>query len=132
MNFRATSRCLLLTTVLTVVFAACTAQRTAHDPFSAPIDQQIRVVVDNHNWEAMAVYVVRSGTPIRVGIVEGLSTRTLVIPASYLGSMDQVELMGQTRISEVRHSIPAVPLAAGRTLRLTLGSHPHLSMIRND
>jgi len=130
MNFRATARCLITVTTLTFLFAACAvAPRTARDHLSARFDG-VRVIVDNQNWEAMAVYVLRSGTPIRLGIVEGLSTRTLAVPSSFMGNTGEVELMGQTRISDVRHRLPAVPWNAGRTLHVTLGSRPHLSLIR--
>jgi hypothetical protein len=131
MNSRATYRCVV--TLLTMLFAACaTAPRSAHDPMTAPAvpADGVRVVVQNQNWEAMTVFLVRAGSPIRLGIVDGLSTRTLRVPASYFGNSGDVELMGQTRISDVRHRLAAVPWASGRSLHLTLGSMPHLSVIR--
>lgn len=130
MNLRATARSGLAVVTLTTLFAACAAPRVARDPFSAPHDDKARVVVENQNWEAIAVYVLRSGAPIRLGIVEGLSTRTLVVPSSYMGPSGQVELMGQSRISDILHRVPSVPWSAGRTLHFTVGSQPHLSVIR--
>jgi hypothetical protein len=116
--------------MMTILFAACAAPRSARDPFTAPLVDKARVVVENQNWEAMAVYVVRNGSSIRVGIVDGLSTRTLIVPESIMGHTGEVELMGESRIGAVRHRLTPVPWSSGRSLHLTLGSQPFLSVLR--
>ena len=123
-------RAALLAVTLPVLLSACASPRVARDPLSQPLDGTARLVVHNQNWEAMAVFVVRGGTPFRLGIVEGLSSRSFTVPASYLSTASAVELMAETRISRVMHRLPAVPYTPGSNLECVLGSQPFLSLVR--
>ena len=81
---------------LTLVLAGCALTGpTSHD--YAP--QRTTVLVQNRGWESVQVSVVRAGVPLRIGSVQGLSTRLFVLPPAIMGSGLDLHLRGTRRIS---------------------------------
>jgi hypothetical protein len=70
---RFTFICLLLVVVLA---GGCATSRTSHVGATS-----IQITVENAQLENVAVYIVRTSTHVRLGVVDGFGTRTFALPA---------------------------------------------------
>ena len=122
--------------LLPLLLGACTASRELRprDPISnQSLDSsphtRVAVRVENQNWEAMTLYVSRSGSLIRLGIVEGLDDRTFTLPAAFVHNAGAIQLVAETRISRQRYVLPSVNISPGSNLLAVLESHLPLSFV---
>jgi hypothetical protein len=78
-----TGRAVLLVLLASAALAACAPGRRAPAPESA----RTTVRIENANFSDMTIYAVRGSQRVRVGLANGSSTTTLVIPATLLSGL---------------------------------------------
>lgn len=72
----------ILAIALVAIFSAC-APRAANRG-SPRAEAATLLEVRNDRWDDLTVYLERGGTLLKLGMVPGLSTRVLRVPAAYL------------------------------------------------
>jgi hypothetical protein len=121
-------------TLLLLATACATPRARGHDPFAQPTAQptseEVQVFVENRNWEATTIYIARAGTLMRLGIVEGLASRTFRLRSAWLAGASDISFVAETHISRDRYTLPGVPAAAGHNLHAVVGSTLSLSFVR--
>lgn len=100
---------------------------TLPDPAAAQEEQSVRVVVENHSFWDMHVYVAEAGFRRSLGMATGLSNTTFEIPRSLAD--DDVQLIADpvgSRAGFVSHVLFPRP---GDQLNLTLENYIGLSTV---
>lgn len=65
----------------------------------AGVDNSVRLRVENQQFDAVTVVLVRGASALPIGFVQGFSTRTFRLPAGYLGSGLDVSLRAEPRMA---------------------------------
>jgi hypothetical protein len=89
------------------------------------------VVVSNHNFMDMNVYVVQAGMRARLGRVTGLSSGRFQLPRALGQNVADVRILADPVGGSQSYLSPAVRLQPGQRLELTLGAtlvHSSLSV----
>jgi len=76
--------------VVAIAMAAC----TSHRPRSADPQDEFTLIVVNHHWLDVTVYVLHDGQRTRIGTVTGSSSQQFVLPGRLLGQSHQLALFG--------------------------------------
>ena len=79
--------------VLTAATLACGSHR--HAPAPAVPQEGFAIVVINHHWLDVTVYVIHDGQRTRVGTVTATTTQEFDLSTRLLGSNRQVSLIGE-------------------------------------
>lgn len=80
------------------------------------------VVVSNHNFLDVNVYVVRSGMRSRLGRVTGLSTHRFTLPHAVGDNVADLRILADPVGDTQTYLSPIVRLRPGQSLELTLGA----------
>jgi len=72
------------------------------------------VEIRNENFDDLVIYLIRSGTPIPLGIAPGLSRRTLPVKSGELDTGDAVALAAGKRGGPIQRITSRFELAPGR------------------
>ena len=82
----------ILIAAVALASASCTSKRSLRQ--ATPVDDRVVVVVVNHNWSDMRVYLLSSsGMRRRLGMVRTGERITFRLPYSYLAGSHQYELL---------------------------------------
>ena len=85
--------------------------------------QTVRVVVENHNWMDMNVYVqTESGARFRVGSVVTGQTQVFTLRTNRLGTSDAIRLIGDPIGSSLLSQTPLLPVRPGVTAYWRIGN----------
>jgi hypothetical protein len=124
------SRCrhtpLLAIGMAAVLAAGCAALGPPVDPYAI---ERNALVVQNRGWEDVTVFVMRGEAAIRIGIVQGLSSRVFVLPSSVTGSGLTMQLRGQRRITDQAFTSHVFDMEPGEMASWTIEPVPSLSHV---
>lgn len=94
------------------ITAGCAALAPSGNP--EPV-RHLTLHVTNRGWEDVTVFIGRGSANIRVGIVEGLSSRLFVLPTSITGTGLAMHLRGKKRISDEEFVSHVFDVSPGET-----------------
>ncbi len=96
----------------------------------APQPQNVLVQVNNQNWEDVAIYLVRGSTPVRLGTVGSMESRTFAPPPALVVPGAELRLLAETTISRRAHTSQAFSVSAGQRIHWRVETHLPLSSVR--
>jgi hypothetical protein len=102
-----------LVSILAVAALACAGSNPGPGTASLPARGAV-VEVRNDEFDDLVVYVIRSGTPIQLGVVSGNSRRAFGLQNAQLGSGDAVALGVAKRGEPISRRTAAFELPPGR------------------
>ena len=82
--------------------------------------EKFAVVVINHHWLDVDVYLLRSGQRIRLGTVSATTTQEFLVEDRLLGSSRQIALLGEAIGSHEAVRTEALSLQPGQYVEWTL------------
>jgi hypothetical protein len=88
------------------------------------------LVVQNRGWETVTVYAVRGPAAIRIGAVDGMSTRTFALTPAVVGPPGMIQLKGLRRITGEEFMSSTFDMMPGATAQWTIEANPRLSHLR--
>ena len=103
---------------LTTVIIACGSRH--HAPAAALPQEGFSIVVINHHWLDVTVYVVHDGQRTRVGTVTATTTQEFDLSTRLLGSNRQVALIGEAVGSKEAVRTEMLTLQPGQYIEWTL------------
>lgn len=108
--------------------AGCASGEGRKRPMGKPAPPAV-LVVANHNFADVNVYVVQSGMRARLGTVTGLSTRRFPLPREVMASVADVRLFADPIGGAQTYLSPPVRVRPGQSLELNLGASLNLSSL---
>jgi hypothetical protein len=111
----------LLAVVLlgTTACAGHTGKSEANGPAAR---SEVMLVVENHHWNDVIVYVLHDGVADRIGLVTAVKTSTFVIPSRRLGTSGLIQLRGHAVGAPDDHTTDKFLVQAGQEIQWTLES----------
>jgi hypothetical protein len=88
------------------------------------------LVVQNRGWENVTVFAVRGPVAIRVGSVDGMSTRTFALTPAILGPGGMIQLKGLRRISGEQFLSTMFDMGPGTSAQWVIETNANLSHVR--
>lgn len=88
----------------------------------APAAGEVSMVVQNHHWHDVTLYLVHDGVSDRVGTVTAASTRSFVLPLQRFGSAGTFRLSASQIGGDQRHVTEALVVQRGEHVTYTLES----------
>ena len=102
--------------------AAC-AGHSGQSEASGPVGAgEISLVVENHHWNDVIVYILHDGVADRVGLVTAVKTSTFVIPSRRLGTSGLIQLRGHAVGAPDDHTTDKFLVQPGQQIQWTLES----------
>lgn len=83
-------------------------------------DDQVRLVLTNHNWADVAVYLIRGGSRVRLGDVPSMSERVLMVPRAMLGASTNVRLLIDPIGSRHVHVTDPIFVSPGQVIEMAV------------
>lgn len=116
--------------VLAMAAGACARGGGAGEkrPMGKPAPPTL-VVVANHNFLDMNLYVVQSGMRVRLGTVSGLTTQRFRLPREVSRHTGDLRLFADAIGGPQSYLSPPVWVRPGQSLELTLGASLNLSSL---
>jgi hypothetical protein len=108
---RLSSRLLLLCAVV-----ACTPTSTRSATRELLVRENSALEVTNRNWEDLLVYITKGESELRLGVVPGLSTRTLFVPAPFIASATGFQLVAGPRSAPRRYISQTFDVSPGHSI----------------
>lgn len=104
---------------------------TSDGPTPGPAPRRVNttVAVENNNWSAMTVYVLRGSSRVRLGMVTSMSSAVFKIPASLLNTGADVRLVADPIGSSQVFVSPNVQVREGERIELSLQNHLAVSSV---
>ena len=109
--------------------SAVTACAPAVTGSGAHVRQNSELIVQNRGWENVTVFAVRGPVAIRIGTVDGMSTRTFILTPAILGPGGFMQLRGLRRISGEQFLSHSFDLGPGGNARWIIESTASLSHV---
>jgi hypothetical protein len=85
--------------------------------------------IENGQFEPVVVYLVRSGAQLRVGVVEGLTVRTMRVPAAYLSASADLRLRAESPVASQTRITAPFHIGPGQSIEWTIRAAPTLSAV---
>jgi hypothetical protein len=82
----------------------------------------IALVVENHHWSDVIVYLLHDGVLDRIGLATAVKTSTFIIPSRRLGTAGLVRLRGHPVGAPDDHTTEAFVVRPGQEIEWTLES----------
>ncbi len=118
--------------LIAVVTGAATTGCATGGTFSssAVADRQTAVIIRNHNWSDVTVYLLQEGggIPVRIGRVGSLTTERISLRGRIRG-YGRLRFLLKQFASSTTYITPSVVLARGDLLRLTVENQITLSTL---
>ena len=111
---------------LVVLVACAPTARDSREP-AAPASQGIVLQVTNSEWEDLTVYIAKAESVLRLGTVPGMSTRTLRVPAAFVGGGTGLRLLAGPRGAPHIYSSVPFDVSPGQGVWWTLEHRRPLS-----
>jgi len=124
----ASTRSILAVLLLAVVASGCGMSRGG-DGADAPERVLTTVSVQNNNWLDMVIYAVRSGSRVRLGMVNSMNTEQFRLPILMTGGASDIRLEAHPIGQRQPFRAPPIYVSAGQTIELTLQNHLAISTI---
>ena len=120
-----------LSRIITAAVAAATmgacAPATEQARNDLPARSRTQVVVQNRNWQDVAVYVTRSGSRTRLGTVNSMSKAQFSIPDAYVLGVSDINLQADPVGSNRVFDSGPIQVFPGARLELTVENAIQLS-----
>lgn len=113
---------------LLIACAACARGGSDKPSLGKPAPGAI-VVVANHNFADMNLYVVQSGMRVRLGTVTGLTTHRFRLPREVTRSVADLRILADPIGGAQTYLSPPVRVHPGQSLELILGANLNLSSL---
>jgi hypothetical protein len=91
------------------------------------VREEILLHVENGQFEPVVVYLVRAGAQLRVGVVEGLTVRTMRLPAAYLSAAAELTLRAESPMPSQTQTTLPFHIEPGQSIQWTVRVTPTLS-----
>lgn len=101
---------------------ACAGQRTASDGATPRARGQVVMMVENHHWNDVIVYLLHDGVADRLGMATAVKSSTFIIPARRLGMAGVIQLRGHAVGAPDSHTTEAFTVLPGQQIQWTLES----------
>ena len=118
-------RSLLAAAAVATAVGACApmTEQTALDQQQ----QKTQLVVQNDNWQDIAVYLVRGTVRTRVGTVTSMTTETFTVPASFVLGVSEINVQADLIGSSDRYVSPPIQVFPGAKINLSVTNALQLS-----
>jgi hypothetical protein len=83
---------------------------------------QVVLVVENHHWNDVIIYLLHDGVADRLGLATAVKTSTFVIPYRRLGTAGVIQLRGHAVGAPDSHTTEAFTVQPGQDIQWTLES----------
>jgi hypothetical protein len=83
---------------------------------------EIVMVVENHHWNDVVLYVVHDGVADRVGLATAVKTSTFTFPSRRLGTSGLIQLRAHAVGAPDDHTTDSFPVQPGQEIQWTLES----------
>jgi hypothetical protein len=100
----------------------CGRQSAESAPTSARPNADVLLVVENHHWNDVVVYVVHDGVAERIGLATAVKTSTFVLPYRRLGTSGVIRLRGHPVGAPDDHTSDSFLIQPGQEIQWTLES----------
>jgi hypothetical protein len=114
--------CFPLLALLVLSTVGCGRQSAESGPPGAKPNADILLVVENHHWNDVVVYVVHDGVAERIGLATAVKTTTFIIPSRRLGAAGLIRLRGHPVGAPDDHTTDAFLVQPGQEIQWTLES----------
>jgi hypothetical protein len=91
-------------------------------PPGAEPSADVLLVVENHHWNDVVVYVVHDGVAERIGLATAVKTSTFVLPYRRLGTSGLIRLRGHAVGAPDDHTTDSFLIQPGQEIQWTLES----------
>jgi hypothetical protein len=103
---------------------AMACARHAKEPGAATPNarSEIVMVVENHHWNDVVLYVLHDGVADRIGLATAVKTSTFIFPGSRLGTSGMIQLRAHAVGAPDDHTTDSFPIQPGQEIQWTLES----------
>lgn len=108
--------------LISVLLLASCAHNTPPAPSSWD-NMEVGLIVENHNWSDVRIYVVHDGVSERVGSVTAASTGTFVLPSRFFASEGGIQLRASAIAGDQPYTTEVLTVHPGDAITWTLESH---------
>ena len=91
-------------------------------PSSSEAPTRISLVVENHHWSDVVVYLLHDGVTDRLGLATAVKTSTFLFPSRRLGAAGTVQLRGHAVGAPDSYTTDAFTVQPGQEIQWTLES----------
>jgi hypothetical protein len=81
---------------------------------------EVGLIVQNHNWSDVRVYLLHDGISERVGLVTAASTGSFVLPGRYFASMGGIQLQASAIAGDQVYTTETLTVHPGDAITWTL------------
>jgi hypothetical protein len=104
-----------------LLLAACARHQGVPDDVT-PMAGEVAIVVQNHNWNEVNVYILHDGVRDRLGTVTAASTQSFVVPLRRFGPSAVFRLVAMQIGSNDTYQTETLLVQAGQQITYTLES----------
>jgi hypothetical protein len=83
---------------------------------------EIKLIVENHHWNDVIVYLLHDGVVDRIGLATAAKTSTFMIPSRRLGTAGLIRLRGHPVGAPDDHTTDSFTVQPGQEIQWTLES----------
>ena len=94
-----------------------------HAPDPVVTDDDLMLEVSNNNWSDVIIYIVHDGRRTRFTTVTAAHSTSVVIPARYVGSTGNIQIIAHRIGGNDEYVSPVVSVRMGHTVAVTLESN---------
>jgi len=94
---------------------------------NAPIKSQTKLVVENNNWQDVAVYLLRGTSRARLGTVGSMTKEQFTIPDSYVLGVAEITVQVDPVGSSASYVSPPIQVFPGARVSLSVNNNIRLS-----
>lgn len=109
--------------------AACATAGEGPRAASGDAGERIQVMVENHNWSDMNVYLERDGMRTRLGTVTTATTRMFTLPRGALSRTGTFRLVADPIGSPATYITAPLLIAPGQRIEFTIENHVNISSV---
>jgi len=114
--------------LVAIVVTACGSSQ-GRDGADAPTRVTTSVEVQNNNWLDMVIYAVRSGSRVRLGMVNSMNSASFRLPIPMAGSGAGIRLEAHPIGSRTPFQTPLVHVSPGQVIDFTIQNHLAISTV---
>jgi hypothetical protein len=117
-------RSLLRRSAVLLLLCSIGCARHRADTGEAPPEARghVVLVVENHHWNDVIVYLLHDGVADRLGLATAVKTSTFVIPSRRLGTAGVIQLRGHAVGAPDSHTTETFTVQPGQEIQWTLES----------
>ena len=104
------------------LLAACARSKDNPPAPSSWANAEVGLVVENHNWSDMRIYLVHDGVSERIGEVTAAKTKSFVLSGRYFESMAGIQLQAYAIAGDQPYTTEVLTIHPGDLITWTLES----------